>query len=62
MKIHNKNGREIASDQTRLVFALNLIGWGGGVIFLNQSWSKTNVIPDYLRHSVLKAGLSSSLR
>lgn len=62
MRIQSKNGREIASDQTRLVFVLSLIGWEGGVIFLNQSCSKTNVIPDYWRHSVLKPGLSLSLR
>ena len=62
MRIHSKNGREITSDQSRLVFVLSLIGWEGGVIFLNQSCSKTNVIPDYWRHPVLKPGLSSSLR
>ena len=58
MRIQSKNGREIVSDQTRLVFVLSLIGWEGGVIFLNQSCSKTRLlntylIPDYWRHSVL---------
>ena len=58
MRIQSKNGREIVSDQTRLVFALSLIGWEGGVIFLNQSCSKTRLlntylITDYWRHSVL---------
>ena len=62
-QINKKKGRENASDQTRLILIMYLIGRKSSTHFPNQSQlSKTNAIPRYFRCSKLKSAQRKMLK